>query len=231
MAEVLAKQPRPKGPRLTIVTNAGGPGVLATDMLIGSGGATGRAFAGNIKASTRSCRPPGATTIRWTSSATPARNFTPRRGNRRQRSEHRRHAGHPHAAGDDRPDRHGRMPQAFAHIRQTDHRQLDGRRTGRRGRGHSERRRNSHLQISRPRAAFYYMWRYSENLRRFMKRRRCSTTISNGGRGDREKAAKIIADVRKSGRTILTEFESKQLLAAYGIPTVETHIARTEARR
>src|SRR5204863_6887412 len=38
MAEVLAKQPRPKGPRLTILTNAGGPGVLATDALIGSGG-------------------------------------------------------------------------------------------------------------------------------------------------------------------------------------------------
>src|SRR5580692_10224331 len=37
MAEVLAKQPRPKGPRLTIVTNAGGPGVLATDALITSG--------------------------------------------------------------------------------------------------------------------------------------------------------------------------------------------------
>ena len=31
MAEVLAKQPRPKGSRLTILTNAGGPGVLATD--------------------------------------------------------------------------------------------------------------------------------------------------------------------------------------------------------
>src|SRR5437667_5786326 len=38
MAEVLAKQPRPKGPRLTIVTNAGGPGVLATDALITGGG-------------------------------------------------------------------------------------------------------------------------------------------------------------------------------------------------
>src|SRR5215467_11229831 len=38
MADVLAKQPKPKGPRLAIVTNAGGPGVLATDMLIGSGG-------------------------------------------------------------------------------------------------------------------------------------------------------------------------------------------------
>jgi acetyltransferase len=38
MAEVLARQPRPGGHKLTIVTNAGGPGVLATDALIGSGG-------------------------------------------------------------------------------------------------------------------------------------------------------------------------------------------------
>jgi len=38
MAEVLAKQPRPQGNRLTIVTNAGGPGVLATDALINGGG-------------------------------------------------------------------------------------------------------------------------------------------------------------------------------------------------
>jgi acetyl coenzyme A synthetase (ADP forming)-like protein len=34
MAEVLSKQPRPHGKRLAIVTNAGGPAVLATDMLI-----------------------------------------------------------------------------------------------------------------------------------------------------------------------------------------------------
>ncbi len=38
MAEVLAKQPRPKGRRLTLLTNAGGPGVLATDALIRGGG-------------------------------------------------------------------------------------------------------------------------------------------------------------------------------------------------
>jgi acetyltransferase len=38
MAEVLDKQPRPAGPRLTILTNAGGPGVLATDALISEGG-------------------------------------------------------------------------------------------------------------------------------------------------------------------------------------------------
>ena len=38
MAEVLGKQPRPRGPRLTVFTNAGGPGVLATDALIATGG-------------------------------------------------------------------------------------------------------------------------------------------------------------------------------------------------
>ncbi len=38
MAEVLNKQPRPKGPRLAIVTNAGGPGALATDMVVAQGG-------------------------------------------------------------------------------------------------------------------------------------------------------------------------------------------------
>jgi acetyltransferase len=39
LADVLARQPRrPTGPRLAIVTNAGGPGVLATDALVRSGG-------------------------------------------------------------------------------------------------------------------------------------------------------------------------------------------------
>lgn len=38
MAEVLSKQPRPRGPKLTILTNAGGPAVIATDTLIAVGG-------------------------------------------------------------------------------------------------------------------------------------------------------------------------------------------------
>ena len=38
MAEVLSKQPRPRGPHLSIVTNAGGPGVLATDALMATSG-------------------------------------------------------------------------------------------------------------------------------------------------------------------------------------------------
>ncbi|MEO5964950.1 MAG: CoA-binding protein, partial [Candidatus Limnocylindrales bacterium] len=38
ISEILAKQPRPRGRKLSIVTNAGGPGVIATDALIGGGG-------------------------------------------------------------------------------------------------------------------------------------------------------------------------------------------------
>jgi len=41
-AMALSKQPRPNGNRLAIVTNAGGPGVLATDLLIKKGGALAR---------------------------------------------------------------------------------------------------------------------------------------------------------------------------------------------
>ncbi|MDQ1279227.1 MAG: acetyltransferase [Thermoproteota archaeon] len=37
-AEVLGKQPNPKGPNLAIITNAGGPGVMSTDALISRGG-------------------------------------------------------------------------------------------------------------------------------------------------------------------------------------------------
>src|SRR5262249_12125933 len=38
MSEILSMQPRPKGPALAIITNAGGPGVMATDELMTAGG-------------------------------------------------------------------------------------------------------------------------------------------------------------------------------------------------
>ena len=44
MADVLSKQPRPKGPKLTILSNAGGPAVLATDHLIELGCTFGQGF-------------------------------------------------------------------------------------------------------------------------------------------------------------------------------------------
>lgn len=42
MADALAKQPRPRGPRLTIISNAAGPGVLAVDALTAEGGEPAR---------------------------------------------------------------------------------------------------------------------------------------------------------------------------------------------
>ena len=50
LAEVLAKQPRPRGPRLAIVTNAGGPGVLATDALIENRGELARLSPATLEA-------------------------------------------------------------------------------------------------------------------------------------------------------------------------------------
>jgi acetyl coenzyme A synthetase (ADP forming)-like protein len=50
MAEVLSKQPRPRGKRLTIITNAGGPGVLATDALVSGGGELAPIDASTIEA-------------------------------------------------------------------------------------------------------------------------------------------------------------------------------------
>ncbi len=41
-AEVLGTQPLPRGPNLAIITNAGGPGVMATDAIIGRGGKMAR---------------------------------------------------------------------------------------------------------------------------------------------------------------------------------------------
>src|SRR5205807_3190245 len=43
----------------------------------------------------------------------------------------------------------------------------------------------------------------------------------------REQVAALIAEVRKADRTLLTEAESKQLLALYGISTVRTLVAST----
>ncbi len=59
-----------------------------------------------------------------------------------------------------------------------------------------------------------------------MKRRPCQQQADAALQ--REGAERIIHTVRAAGRTILTEFESKQLLASYGIPVVETRLALTE---
>ncbi len=80
MVDVLAKQPRPQGPRLTIITNAGGLGVLATDTLIERRRrACSACHRKRWRTSTRCCPRIGAVPIRSTCWATPTPNVGVRR--------------------------------------------------------------------------------------------------------------------------------------------------------
>ena len=134
MAEVLNTQPRLKGPRLTILTNAGGPGVLATDALIFGGGQLAPLASESIEFA----QPHPAAALESRQPRRPARRREPRplcpgAGHRRQGPEHRRCAGDPDAPGDDRPDPDRRQVEGPEHQhRQAGADQLDG---GRRGRG------------------------------------------------------------------------------------------------
>ncbi|MEI6076570.1 MAG: bifunctional acetate--CoA ligase family protein/GNAT family N-acetyltransferase [Verrucomicrobiota bacterium] len=231
MAEVLAKQPRPKGPRLTIVTNAGGPGVLATDMLIGSGAQLAELSAATMEEFNRILPPT------WS------------------------HNNPVDIIGDAKPELYAKAVEIAAKDPHTDgllviltpQAMTDPTATAEclkpfaqipnkpiiaswMGAGQVEKGEDilNAVQIptfkypDRAAKSFYYMWHYSENLRQLYETPAMEPDDAHG-EIDREKATTIINEVRKSGRSILTEFESKKLLAAYGIPTVETHIALTES--
>ncbi len=230
MAEVLGKQPRPKGPRLTIVTNAGGPSVIATDMLIGSGAQLAD-LAPETMAAFNALLPPT-----WS------------------------HNNPVDIIGDAKPELYAKSLEIAAKDPNTDgilviltpqamtdptataeclkpyaqipHKPVLASWMGADIVAKGEDILNA-AQIptfkypDRAAKSFYYMWRYSENLRQLYETPAMAPEDERG-EIDREKAAAIITQVRQSGRTILTEHESKKLLAAYGLPTVETHIATTE---
>ena len=74
---------------------------------------------------------------------------------------------------------------------------------------------------------FTAMWRSYDNLQALYE----TPSLPSGGTTlatAKNRGELIIATARGEGRTILTESESKQLLSAYGIPTVETYVALTE---
>jgi acetyltransferase len=233
MAEVLAKQPRPKGRRLTILTNAGGPGVLATDALISEGGKLAELSTETVK-SLKEILPPAASTnnpIDILGDADPER-----------------YAKALEIAAAD-PNSDGLLviltPQAMSDPTQTAERiKSFGRIEGKPmlaswmggadvAAGEDILNRAKIYTFPYPDTAahvFNYMWQYSYNLRGLYE-----TPVLGVDEGSFNSEicdvplAKIIIDsARKQGRTLLTEFESKQLLASYGIPTVETHIAKTE---
>jgi acetyltransferase len=230
MAEVLAKQPRPKGPRLTIVTNAGGPGVLAVDALLTSGGE----LAELSKETTDGLNQilPAA----W-SHNNPIDVLGDAGADRYAKALEI-------AAKDPRTD--GLLviltPQAMTDATQTaealkPYAKAFGKPVIASWMGGSDvaageeiLNRSDIPTFPYPDTAarmFAYMWRHAYALHGLYETPALSDRNGKDAAGAAS-AAKIVAAVRKSGRSLLTEFESKQLLAAYGIPTVETQIAKTE---
>ncbi|HZU02049.1 MAG TPA: acetate--CoA ligase family protein, partial [Ktedonobacteraceae bacterium] len=230
MAEVLAKQPLPQGPRLTILTNAGGPGVLATDTLLSGGGAL---------------TPLTPQTLDALNQLLP---------------EHWSHNNPVDILGDADPERYTKAleiaaqdsnsdglliiltPQAMSDPTLTAEQVKQYATTIRKpiiaswmggaevASGTTILNRASIPTFPYPDTAaqaFNYMWRYRYNLRGLYETPQPSGEFDQEG-PNRALAAKLIDAARQAGRTLLNELESKQLLAAYGIPTVETRIATSE---
>jgi acetyltransferase len=230
MAEVLAKQPRPKGPRLTIVTNAGGPGVLAVDALLTSGGELAELSKETMDGLNQIL--PAA----W-SHNNPIDVLGDAGADRYAKALEI-------AAKDPRTD--GLLviltPQAMTDATQTaealkPYAKAFGKPVIASWMGGSDvaageeiLNRSDIPTFPYPDTAarmFAYMWRHAYALHGLYETPTLSDRNGKDAAGAAS-AAKIVAAVRKSGRSLLTEFESKQLLTAYGIPTVETQIAKTE---
>jgi len=230
MAEVLAKQPRPKGPRLTILTNAGGPGVLATDSLIASGGELAQLSKETVEGLNQILPP------HWSHN-----NPIDILGD----ASAERYAKAVEIAAKD-PNSDGLLviltAQAMTDPTQTaEHLKPYAKLPGKpilaswmgaadTAAGVSILNRANIPTFPYPDTAaraFTYMWRYSYNLRALYETPTLQPEFEESA-PNRALAEQIIQTARESGRSILTEVESKQLLAAYGIPIVETRIADSE---
>jgi acetyltransferase len=75
--------------------------------------------------------------------------------------------------------------------------------------------------------AFNYMWQYAHNIRGLYETP-FAADDPEAEEPTRRKVDDILNQVAASGRSLLTEIESKEVLTLYGIPTVQTSLARTE---
>lgn len=230
MAEVLAKQPEPKGNRLAIVTNAGGPGVLATDALITGGGhlaeispATMEEFNSFLPSAWSHNNPidilGDADPERYAKSLEIAAKdenadgllviLTPQdMTDPTQTAEHLR----PYSKSINKPILASWMGGADIKA------------------GERILNRANIPTFAYPDTAmrvFNYMWKYSYNLRALYETPVLPTDTAEDGflAPDRDAVAKLINNAREQNRVILTEQESKAVLAAYGIPTIPMEIA------
>ncbi|NEO27439.1 MAG: GNAT family N-acetyltransferase, partial [Kamptonema sp. SIO4C4] len=74
---------------------------------------------------------------------------------------------------------------------------------------------------------FNYMWQYTYNLQGLYETPYLPSDEDENA-PNRQRVQRMLEAAKAEGRTLLTEYESKQLLEAYGIPTVTTRIANNE---
>ena len=230
MAEVLGRQPRPKGPRLTILTNAGGPAVLATDALVANGGELAELSPESMKRLDEFLPP------EWSHN-----NPIDVLGD----ADSERYAKALEIASKD-PNSDGLLviltPQGMTeptkiaeglkpYSKQSGKPVLASWMGGNAvAAGEAVLNSAGIPTFPFPDAAaraFTYMWRYTYNLRGLYETPTLADQ-SEMNNASRNQVAQIIQTARSHGRVLLTEFESKQLLALYGIPTVETRVAASE---
>jgi acetyltransferase len=227
IAEVLAKQPRPKGPRLSIVTNAGGPGVLAVDALIRAGGELTELTEETIQEYNTFLPGP------W-SHGNPIDILGDAGADR--------YAKALEIAAKD-PNSDGMLviltPQAMSDPTGTAEKlrpyaKIEGKPVLASWMGGAVVARGEEIlnqagipTYTYPDAAaqvFYALWRSTYNLRGLYETPALLDEDEVAAEG-RRAASALVEGARQSGRTILTEYESKKLLEAYKIPTVATSIA------
>ncbi|WP_025746044.1 GNAT family N-acetyltransferase [Kallotenue papyrolyticum] len=230
MAEVLAKQPRPRGPRLTIVTNAGGPGVMAADALLQHGG---------------ELAPLSAATLERLNAVLPAPWS---------------HANPIDVLGDARAERYARVfeialadpdsdgllailtPQDMTEPQATAEALAAQARGAKRpvlaswmggpsiAAGEAILNQANIPTFPYPDMAarlFTYMWHSTRALRALYETPMAVDDPAD--RAERDAAARLIAAARQAGRAALDEAETRQVLAAYGIASVATRSAADEA--
>ncbi len=228
LAEVLDKQPRPVGPNLAIVTNAGGPAVLATDALIEAGGQLATLTESTLE-ELNGLLPP-----------------------------HWSHGNPVDVIGDAAPQRFAESvgivgaaaetdgvlailaPQAMTDPTETAqlltaYNKLRGKPLLASWMGAEQVAEGMHVlnqagipTFPYPESAvrvFQYMWHYSYALRSLYETP--SLNINEGKDDGRRSVANLLRNALRDDRTLLTEAESKQLLAAYDIPTAKTLVAKS----
>ncbi|MCX6380844.1 MAG: bifunctional acetate--CoA ligase family protein/GNAT family N-acetyltransferase [Armatimonadetes bacterium] len=228
MADTLSKQPRPKGNRLTILTNAGGPGVLATDALMGHQGTLANLSEDTIEALNA---------------------ILP---------QHWSHSNPVDILGDATAERYAQAVDLVVKdpnsdgllIILTPQAMTESTRIAEQLKAHAHESTKPILAswmggvdvVAGERIlnkagiptfdypdgaarAFCYMWQYTYNMRGIYETPTMTSALESSQA--LSKAQKITHDARNAQRTLLTEKESKDLLAAYGIPTVQTDIAKT----